>query len=101
MLYVVVREIEGGPHRDDTVFSVMHEARQYYITARLVCDNDPDEFGNGDPAIVSCCWLYAVDTRDPEVARVMARDGRAILVASYANAEMGERRRKIVTTRKR
>lgn len=101
MLYVVVRDIEDGTWRDDAVFSTVREARSYYNKARLVSDNDPDEFGEGDPTVVSRCWLYAAATGDPAVAREMARDGRAILVASYADDACGGPRRKTVTTRKR
>ena len=83
MRYVVVREIEGGARRDAAAFPTLGEARPYYDKARLVCDNDPDEFGDGDPTIVSNCWLYAVDAADTAEARAMALDGLGELLASY------------------
>ena len=101
MLYVVIREIEDGTRCDDALFVTSRAARQHYRKARLVCDNDPDEFGEGDPAIISRCWIYAADTREPDEARAMVRDGRAVLVASYAGETTAGRRRKTVTTRKR
>jgi len=87
MLYVVVREIEGGSEADNSVFTNRNKARTYYARAHKVCDNDPDEFGEGDPSIVCRCWLYVVNTDDASTARAMVRDGRAVLVASYPEAD--------------
>jgi len=87
MLYVVVREIEGGKRQQSAVFATSTAAMVRYERARLVCDNDPDEFGDGDPSIVSRCWLYAADATDQVTARAMTRDGRAVLVASYSEAD--------------
>lgn len=42
-----------------------------------------DEFGDGDPTIISNCWLYVADTDDSATARAMTREGQAVLVASY------------------
>jgi hypothetical protein len=53
MLYVVVRDIEDSVRYDVTVFLIPDEARAYYERAAIICDNDPDEFGEGDvPASV-------------------------------------------------
>jgi hypothetical protein len=84
MLYVVVREIEGGDRRENVVFSARDEAQACYDQAELVCYNDPDDSGDGDPAIVSQCWLYAANIDDPDVARAMTLNGRAILIVSYS-----------------
>jgi len=83
MLYVVVRSIEGGDRYDDALFVNFAAARSYYRRMLLICDNDPDEFGNGDPTIVSECWLYTTETLDPVVAREMVQDGRATLIDPY------------------
>lgn len=88
MLYIVVRDIEGGDRREDVVFSTLDEAQACYNQAELVCANDPDEFGEGDPTIVTQCWLYAANTDDPSVARAMALDGRAILIVSYSEESL-------------
>ena len=84
MLYVVVRDIEGGAWGDDAVFGALPEAQACYRQAELVCDNDPDEFGDGDLTIISQCWLYATDTNDPAVARALVRDGLATLISEYS-----------------
>jgi hypothetical protein len=80
MLYVVVREIDGGARHDDVLFVAFEEAQSYYGRMLRICDNDPDEFGDGDPTIVSCCWLYMANTDDPDIARAMALNGRAALI---------------------
>ena len=80
----MIREIEDGGRLEYAVFADKGEAQACYDQAALVCDNDPDEFGEGDPAIVSQCWLYLANTDDPNVAKAMAQDGRAILIVSYS-----------------
>ena len=83
MFYVVVRDIENGTRRDACAFVSREESRSVYEKAKRVCDNDPDEFGDGDPTIVSQCWLYEVGAPDAEQAVAMAREGHGRRVASH------------------
>jgi hypothetical protein len=101
MLYVVVRDIEGGSQHDDVVFPTLLEAQGCYKQAELVGDNDPDEFGDGDPTIVSQCWLYATDTDDPAMARALVRGGLAVVISEYSKESFSDTRRNTVTMRNR
>ena len=82
MLFIVIREIEAKrPHV--AAFILISEAKQYYNDAVHVCDSGPDDDPEDDPTIVTNCWLYEVATLDPELAKGMALDGTARLLASY------------------
>lgn len=87
MFYVVIRDIEDGTRLDDTVLSDLDAALACYEGARIVCDNDPDEFGGDNSAIVCQCWLYAVAVEDAISARELARTGRGELVLSYSEPD--------------
>jgi hypothetical protein len=66
---------EGGARHNAVAFSSLAAARSVYGRDEHICDNDPDEFGNGDPTIVSQCWLYEVDMDDAEHAINLVRLG--------------------------
>lgn len=85
MLYVAAREVEGVKELQTAVFTEPREAWDCYEQARRVSDNDPDEFGDGDPSVVFNCWLYLANTDDQVTAEATMREGRAVLVASYEN----------------
>jgi hypothetical protein len=85
--YVVLRDVEGGARLEDAIFADLHEAWMCFEQAGRVCDNDPDEMGNGDQTIVSQCWLYAVNTTDTTIARETARTGQSVLLASYCQVD--------------
>ena len=86
VLYVVIREIEGAK-KEAAAFRSRQDAQDVYDQAARVCDNDPDEMGNGDLTIVSQCWLYEADAADAEQALAHVHAGRGTLLASYATED--------------
>lgn len=82
--FVVVREIEGA-RRVSTAFPSLDAARTFYDDAVYVCDLGPDEDVEGDPTIVSNCWLYAADAPNETDAGKMVSSGHARLIASYCD----------------
>jgi hypothetical protein len=83
VLWVVIREIEQN-RSEEAVFQTVDAAQSCYDEATYVSDNGPDDGPGDDPTIVTNSWLYEADTSDADTARAMARDGRAILIKSYA-----------------
>ncbi|HVC60857.1 MAG TPA: hypothetical protein VND19_10915 [Acetobacteraceae bacterium] len=79
-LFVLVTEI-GGSRREYAIFRDEGDAGAAYFEGNEACMDGLLPENMGDPAAVTDCWLYKIDTASEDEARKAAVNGTATLVA--------------------